>query len=289
MSSDRISQELDQARQSGPLRDIVVPPCPELLVALKAATATADPDMAAIDRIAGADVAMSAALIRQANSPMYALENPVHAVGQALTVIGLKPAVELLTGFLIRRALPTHSPVLAHFWENSARRALACEHIGTRLYSLEPGLAHSFGLFCHVGIPVMMQGVRGYASTLTEALARKDRTFTQTENANHRTDHAVVGAIVAKTWHLPRDVSVAIRLHHDFTCLDDSTFPHSVRTLVALGLIADHLVNRHEAAADTREWGLHSQACMGHLEVSDDEIELWVDELHPQFSAVTLG
>jgi HD-like signal output (HDOD) protein len=289
MSSDRISQELDQARQSGPLRDIIVPPCPELLVALKAATATADPDMAAIDRIAGADVAMSAALIRQANSPLYALEHPVHAVGQALTVIGLKPAVELLTGFLIRRALPTHSPVLAHFWENSARRALACEHIGTRLYSLEPGLAHSFGLFCHVGIPVMMQGVRGYASTLTEALARKDRTFTQTENANHRTDHAVVGAIVAKTWHLPRDVAVAIRLHHDFTCLADATFTDTVRSLVALGLIADQLVNRHEGVAESREWGLHSQACMDHLEVTDDEIELWVDELHPQFTAVTLG
>jgi HD-like signal output (HDOD) protein len=289
MSSDRISQELDQARQSGPLRDIIVPPCPELLVALKAATATADPDMAAIDRIAGADVAMSAALIRQANSPLYALEHPVHAVGQALTVIGLKPAVELLMGFLIRRALPTHSPVLAHFWENSARRALACEHIGTRLYSLEPGLAHSFGLFCHVGIPVMMQGVRGYASTLTEALARKDRTFTQTENANHRTDHAVVGAIVAKTWHLPRDVAVAIRLHHDFTCLADATFTDTVRSLVALGLIADQLVNRHEGVAESREWGLHSQACMDHLEVTDDEIELWVDELHPQFTAVTLG
>ena len=289
MSSDRISQELEQARQSGLLRDIIVPPCPELLVALKAATATADPDMAAIDRIAGADVAMSAALIRQANSPLYALEHPVHAVGQALTVIGLKPAVELLMGFLIRRALPAHSPVLAHFWENSARRALACEHIGTRLYSLEPGLAHSFGLFCHVGIPVMMQGVRGYASTLTEALARKDRTFTQTENANHRTDHAVVGAIVAKTWHLPRDVAVAIRLHHDFTCLADATFTDTVRSLVALGLIADQLVNRHEGVAESREWGLHSQACMDHLEVTDDEIELWVDELHPQFTAVTLG
>lgn len=289
MSSDRISQELEQARRSGPLRDIIIPPCPELLVALKAATATAEPDVGEIDRIAGADVAMSAALIRQANSPFYGLAQPVHAVGQALTVIGLKPAVELLTGFLIRRALPTHSPVLAHFWENSTRRALACEHIGTRLYSLPEGLGHSFGLFCHVGIPVMMQGVRGYASTLTEALARKDRTFTQTENANHRTDHAVVGAIVAKTWHLPRDVAVAIRLHHDFSCLPDASFPDTVRQLVALGLIADHLVGRHEGVAASREWQTHGSACLAHLQVSADEVELWVDELHPQFEAVTLA
>ena len=289
MSSDRISQELDQARKSGPLRDIIIPPCPDLLVALKAATATSEPDVGEIDRIAGADVAMSAALIRQANSPLYGLAQPVHAVGQALTVLGLRPAVELLMGFLLRRALPTHSPVLSHFWENSARRALACEHIGTRLYSLEPGLAHSFGLFCHVGIPVMMQGVRGYASTMVEALARKDRTFTQTENANHRTDHAVVGAIVAKTWHLPRDVAVAIRLHHDFSSLNDSSFPDIVRQLVAVGLIADHLVGRHEGVAESREWLAHGSACLAYLDVNADELELWVDELHPQFEAVTLG
>jgi len=59
--------------------------------------------------------------------------------------------------------------------------------------------------------------------------------------------------------------------------------------LVALGLIADQLVNRHEGVAESREWGQHGQACMDHLEVTDDEIELWVDELHPQFTAVTLG
>jgi HD-like signal output (HDOD) protein len=131
--------------------------------------------------------------------------------------------------------------------------------------------------------------VRGYASTLTEALARKDRTFTQTENANHRTDHAVVGAIVAKTWHLPLEVAVAIRLHHDFTCLSDAAFPDVVRQLVALGLIADHLVARHEGATDSREWLAHGPACLAHLDVTADEVELWVDELHPQFEAVTQG
>ncbi|HEX5388561.1 MAG TPA: HDOD domain-containing protein [Burkholderiaceae bacterium] len=47
-------------------------------------------------------------------------------------------------------------------------------------------------------------------------MARQDRSFTQTENANHRTDHAVVGAIVARTWRLPQPVAIAIRLHPAF-------------------------------------------------------------------------
>ncbi len=281
-----VEAELERARTRGPVRDIVIPPCPELLRQLQAATAHGDPDPAELERIASSDVAMAAALIRQANSPFYGLKQPVQTVGQALTVLGQRPAVQLLTGFLTRQALHIHSPVLTHFWESSTRRALACEHIGLQLYDMDPGLAYSFGLFCHVGLPVLLRGVRGYASTIAEALARKDRTFTETENANHRTDHAVVGAIVARTWRLPAPVAVAIRLHHDFTCLADTRYSDTVRHLVAMGLIADHLVQQHEGMPPSRDWQTHGAACLAHLQVAEAEVDLWIDALHPVFEAV---
>lgn len=286
MTDRSVEAELDQARTRGPVRDIVIPPCPELLRRLQEATARGEPDPATLDQIAGNDVAMAAALIRQANSPLCGLSQPVVTVGQALTVLGLRPSVQLLTGFLTRQALHVHSPVLAHFWESSTRRAIACEHIGRQLYDLDPGLAYSFGLFCHVGMPVLLRGVRGYAATIAEALARRDRTFTQTENANHRTDHAVVGALVARTWRMPAAVAVAIRLHHDFTCLADARYSDTVRHLVAMGLIADHLVQQHEGVPPSTDWALHGEACRRHLQIGAAEVEHWVDALHPAFEAV---
>lgn len=289
MKNDQLVQALDLARRSGPVRDIVIPPCPELLAQLQNATATGEPDLETIARIASADVAMAAALMRQANSPLFGLQQPVGSVGQALNVIGMRPAVKLLSGFLTRHALQVHSPLLAHFWETSTRRAIACEHIGQQLYGMDPGLSYTFGLFCHVGMPVMMAGVKGYGGTLTEAMARQDRSFTQTENANHRTDHAVVGAIVARTWHLPLPVAIAIRLHHDFTCLSESGFGDTERRLVAMGLIADHLVHQHEGLAPLREWQRFGPACLGFLEVGEGEVNAWIDELHPAFEAVVLA
>jgi HD-like signal output (HDOD) protein len=229
---------------------------------------------------------MAAALIRLANSPLHGLAQPARTVGMALTVLGLAPSVELLSAFITRNALLVRSPLLDHFWESSQRRAMACEHIGRQLYSFDPGLGYSFGLFCHVGMPVLVKAVRGYGSTVTEALARRDRTFTQTENANHRTDHAVMGAIVARTWHLPGDVAQAIWLHHDFACLGDVRFDPTVRHLVALGLLAEYLVNHHENLPPTREWLAHGPACLDHLAVSQDELDHWIDELHPAFEAV---
>jgi HD-like signal output (HDOD) protein len=286
--SQPLIDELERARRSGPVRDILIPPCPELLRQLQQAMAEAEPDLVEIDRIASSDVAMAAALMRHANSPLFALEHPVQTVGRAMTVLGLQAAVQLLSGFLTRRALPVHSPLLRHFWDTSTRRALACAHISRQLYDLDAGLAYSAGLFCHVGMPVMLGGLKGYGSTIAEALARRDRSFSQTEEANHRTDHAVVGAIVARTWNLPPEVALAVRLHHDFSCLGDARIGAPVRQLVALLLVADYLVLQHEGVNAPADWARCGAACLAHLQIDAAEVEHWIDELHPVFEAVSL-
>ena len=290
MSVAAIDRELDQARSQGPLRDIVIPPCPELLEALRDEVAQGDPDPGEIARIASSDVAMAASLMRTVNSPLYARARAADTVAQAVAMLGVGPTVGLLTGFLTRNSIPIHSPLLEHFWETSTRRALAMGYIARQLYGVDADVAHTCGLFCHVGIPIMMLGVKGYAGTLVEALARQDRSFTETENAAHKTDHAVVGAIVAKTWRLPHTTVAAVRLHHDFTVLADARFPAEVRTLVAMGLVAEHLVGRHEGVKDQREWLRYGPACLAYLNVSAEEVdEAWLDALHPVFEQVSLG
>ena len=282
-STDR---ELDRALASGPLRDIVIPPCPELLVALRREMDKEDPDPQTIADIAGRDVAMAASLIRTANSPYYARARAVTSVGEALSLLGLRMTEKLLTAFLTRNSIRVTSPLLEHFWDTSTRRALAMAHIARQLYGVGPELAYTCGLFCHVGIPILMQGVRGYAGTLTEALARQDRSFTETENAAHKTDHAVVGALVARTWRLPTTIYQAVRVHHDFTVLSDTGVPPEVRMLVAMGLVAEHLVGLHEGVGEQRDWALHGPACMSCLAIDETEVDSWLDALHPMFESV---
>jgi HD-like signal output (HDOD) protein len=192
----------------------------------------------------------------------------------------------LLTGFLTRRAIRIQSSLIEHFWETSTRRAIAMGFIARQLYSVDPDIAHMCGLFCHVGIPVMLQGVKGYSGTLAEALARQDRSFTETENAAHRTDHAVVGAIVAKTWRLPPVIVFAVRLHHDFTVLRDGKVSAEVRTLVAIALVAEHLVATFEEVEEQKEWVQHGRDCLAFLNITELEVDSWLDTLHPQFENV---
>jgi HD-like signal output (HDOD) protein len=278
-----VEREIDQARQRGPLQQIVVPPCPELLTRLQRAMAPVEPDLNEVGRIANADVAMSATLIRNANGALFANGQPVTSVGQAMTRLGLHQTAAIMTGFLARHALPVRSPQLQGFWERSTQRALAMACLAGHLPGLSADLAYSFGLFSHVGLPVLMQSVRGYAGTMVEAQARKDRPFIATENANHRTDHAVVGALTTRAWRFAPAVVAAIRLHHSLESLGGGDIEPEVQTLMALGLVADHLVQRHEGQGADADWLAYGANALGWLQASDDDLLHWGDQVQVLF------
>lgn len=278
-SIEDILTELDKSRKNGPLQNIVIPPCPHLLTRLQAAMAEAEPDLNEVAHIATSDGAMSAALLRAANSPLFAAGQPAQTIGQAMNRLGLQQTAAVMTGFLVQRAIKVNSPQLLRFWERSTKRALAMAFMAAKLPGVSPDLSHTYGLFCHVGMAVMAQSVRGYLGTLVEAHARIDRPFVATENANHRTDHAVVGALVSRVWRLSPTVTAAIRLHHDLETLEESRAQSEVNTLIALGLLADFFMHRHEGLEQDVDWRNHGQAAMDWLQLSGDELSTWEEEL----------
>ncbi|HET8869518.1 MAG TPA: HDOD domain-containing protein [Aquabacterium sp.] len=281
-----IASELDQARKSGPMQNIVIPPCPDQLVRLRQAMAQEDPDLDEVARIASGDVAMSAALMKYANSPLYAAGQPVQTIGQAMNRLGLNQTACVMTGFLAQRTIKISSAQLARFWERATKRAAAMAFMAGKLPGMSADVAYTFGLFCHVGIAVMAQSLPGYTGTLLEALARTDRSFVETENVNHRTDHAVVGALVARTFHLHPLVVAGIRMHHELAALGDSTVESDVHTLIAAGLVAEHLMRRHESMEPDVDWQAHSRAAMDWIQMTSEDLDLWQDELNEILNAV---
>lgn len=274
-STESIGAELDEGRRRGALQRIVIPPCPELLARLQEAMALAEPDLHEVARIAAHDVAMSAVLLKHANGPVYAAGQPVQTVGQAMNRLGLEQTASVMKGFLAQRAIRVNSVHLQRFWARAAKRATAMGFMARKFPGMSLDIAQTYGLFCHVGLPVMMQSVPGYSGTMVEARARKDRTTIQTENVNHKTDHAVVGALVARVWRLAPQVMAAIRLHHDFDVLGDENTDSDVQMLVAAGLLAEHLMLQHEGLDPDRDWLENGERTLRWLDVAPQELEQW--------------
>ena len=236
---------LDQLQQTGPVRRIVFPPFPQALAELQSEMRSADPDLHNVARIAAGDLGMSMVLMKAANSPWYG-GRPVASIDQALGRLGLNQTAALMTGFLAQQAIRVDSPLLARFWERASKIAVASAFVARKLPGMVVDVAYTYGLFRHAGVAVMAQSCDGYAETLAAAVLDPTQDLAQLENARHQTDHAIVGALVARLWHLPAHVVAAIRLHHDTAVLAGARLDTEVCNLLAIGLVAEHFVRMDE-------------------------------------------
>ena len=265
------------------LRSIRIPPRPSLLIDLQRELAEDDPSPRRIARIIGNDVGMSGALLKLANSPFFGAARKAKSVEQAINFLGINQCAALLTGLLARQAIDGNDATLDSFWESSARRAQALVFTSRKLRIAPPDIAHTFGLFCDIGVPLLMNRFPDYADTFAAASQDGERQFTVIEDDRHSTNHAAIGCLLARNWGLSPDVSWAILHHHDYSVLDDSTTDDAVRSLVALSLLAERGIQRYHGNGNSLEWEKGGERACAHLGLSPDETADLLDELHETF------
>lgn len=267
------------------IRSIAIPPRPTLLVEVQAEVEAEDPDFGRIAQLIGRDVALTAGVLRSVNSPFYALSRKAGSLGDAIALLGLRQINALVTGFALRQAVQGDRARLTRFWDVSGKRSYALSRLAAGLRGATPDTAQSFGLFCDVGIPLLMQRFEDYGATLKAANQSADQTFTEVEQAAHQTDHALVGALMARAWSLPRTVCDAIRLHHDYGIFHDPAVDDGVQRLVAMGLVAELAIQRFAGLNQSLEWAKGGERALGLLMLTEVEVEDWIDTLLDGFAA----
>jgi HD-like signal output (HDOD) protein len=267
------------------VKGIAIPPRPALLADLQQEMARDDPDFDNIVRIVGMDVAMTAAVLRSVNSPYYGLNRRAETLSQAIALIGLRQISALVTGLVLRQVLRADGPNLTRFWDVSGKRAYALVLLARNRRTVEVDVAQSFGLFCDVGIPLLMQRFADYPTTLKRANEAPELSFTEVEQAAHDTDHALIGALMARTWGLSPTVCQAIRAHHEGSIFQDPKAPAEVVQLVAMSLLAEGAIQRFAGLDPSAECVRGCEHASGALMLGGSEVEDWIDQLFEGFAA----
>lgn len=273
----------EHAVEDALLRSIRIPPRPSLLVDLQSELGKADPSSRAIARIIANDVGMSGALLKLANSPFFGAGRKAKSVEQAINFLGINQCAALLTGLLAKEAIEGNPAELNVFWEMSSRRAQALVFLSRQLRIAPPDIAHTFGLFCDIGVPLLMTRFPDYKSTFAMASAERNAVFTTVEDARHQTNHAAIGCLLARNWGLSPDVSWAILHHHDYSVLDDPATDDAIRSLVALSLLAEKAIQRLHGNSSSVEWDKGGERACAYLALQEDETADILDELHETF------
>ena len=265
------------------IKSIRIPPRPSLLCDLQRELGADEPDPLAIGRIIGRDVGMSGALLKLANSSFYGGKRQAKSVDQAIIFLGINQVAALMTGLLARQAIGADNAALANFWDLSTRRAQAMVMLARRLRIGAPDVAHTFGLFCDTGVPLLMARFPDYAATFAEAARDPLRALTALEDERHSTNHAAIGCLLARNWGLSTEVSWAILHHQDYAVLEDTATDDGVRSLVALSLLAESAIQQYQGMPGSLEWDKGGARACRYLGLSSGETADLLDELHDCF------
>ncbi|MFM2341152.1 MAG: hypothetical protein RLZZ592_805 [Pseudomonadota bacterium] len=169
----------------------------------------------------------------------------------------------------------------ASFWSHSLNRARVLAWLARRHGSEGPDLALAFGLLCDSAVALMMLELQtpSYRVTLAEANLGH-RPVTEVERGRHGTDHAEVAGRIAAGWGFDAGLARAVGHHHDDRALTPQQ-DERVRTLVALGLVADRMTVRPAARHRQHvEWQRGGTMALHVLGMSAQDYEDWLDEVN---------
>lgn len=260
------------------LGDTGIPARPAILDRVHAEMDKPEPDFNLLARTISTDVALSGGLISIANSPYFGFHGRVRSVNEALMVLGLDISCRAIAGLILRNLFPM-TLALERFWDASANIARLsgwlAQHpdIGIRVQAND---AYTFGLFRDAGIAVLLNRFPYYHQVLTQANEEKTLGFTQIEEIQCPTNHAVIGALLAQSWWLPEEISTAIRVHHEFAILqkkDATMLPPATRGLIAITQLSEHLFQHHTSLNKTQEWSKSSTLCLDYLGMNESQLE----------------
>ena len=268
------------------LKTIRIPPRPSLLVELQKELNKDEPSAKGLARIIANDVALAASLLKLTNSPFFGLRLKAQSVDHAVSLIGITQTGILMTGIIARQSVTGNASTMGKFWDFSSKRAQALSAMVRRVPVCSADVAHTFGLFCDIGVPILMERFPEYADTWKKANNEFALPLTQIEDQHHITNHASIGSLMARTWGLPEQVYTAILLHHDYKTLEDTSTEDAVRGLIALSTLAEYAIQKYEGKDIFPEWHKAGEMVCQYLGISAHDAEDWCEELQDLFNTV---
>lgn len=198
---------------------------PKVASKLTVILAQEDTTTAQISALIEQDPALSAKLLRIANSALYSAGKEVDSIPKALTRLGSKQLTELVMGIEVSKsfsALPNTFISLEDFWKHCLYCAVIAKKIADHCRCCDSGAAFTGGLLHDIGqLPIFSRLATETSEVLSESLEDYDGIVThQAEKDVLGFDHTDVGVALAKQWGLPHSLQDCIYAHHELDKLD---------------------------------------------------------------------
>ena len=257
-------------------RGMKIPPQPRVLDELGKLIKRKEFDVRVLARTINQDPGITAMLFKVVTNAAYRKFQPFESVEAILHSLGVQETFNIVQAISLASLgdVKKNRLVYEAFWgryQAIAQIAMLIADERIAVCNIFPDQAYLAGVFHDCGVLLLMQRFPFYCTEMQLGvpgvwtdLAEEDKKF----NANH----AVVGYLVARHWHLPEFICDAIRFHHDIREMG----MHQSRTMVAIIQLAVEIYYRDRRTANL-EWAHIKDDVLPELGLNEDSLPEFVD------------
>jgi len=206
------------------LKDIInstfdLPPMP--LVANRIVSLTSDPntDAKILERAILADQALTANILRIANSSFYGCIRSINSIASAIVLIGFKGIKSLVVAASIKSFYRRVDLTENMLWEHSIGAAVTAHFLSKKLHCYTEE-AFVGGLIHDIGKSILNNQKNEIFAKIMQTSYNNGLPFVEIEKELLGFTHAELGGVIIRKWNLSTALEKAVMYHHNLQCID---------------------------------------------------------------------
>lgn len=272
-----MSQALEQVRNDIVTAiksdQLVLPTLPE--VALRVREVAEDPEasIAQLGSVIGNDPALTARIIKVANSPLLRASRAIEDLNMALMRLGIEYTCNIATGLAMEQMFQATSDLvdkrMRETWNTASEIAGICHVLCRHYTNLRPDQATLAGLIHRIGVLPILTYAEEHPALLKDSI---------TLDAVIERLHAPIGDLILKTWDFPEELlhvpTLSMKLKREGETADYAD-------LVTVAMLQTHMGTEHPLA----KIDYHKVTAFGRLGLDPDMQEAEGEDLSEEMEA----
>ncbi len=259
-------------------------------VAIKILNLTDKPDAKVqdLERVIRNDTAITASVLRIANSSFYSLPKKVETVERAIVILGFRTISNMAVSLAIMTDLyRSEDTWLQRIFQRSLACAIACRVLSSKLNVGDRDELFVVGLLHDMGMVVLRSQSPQIYQTLLEEPQKHPQQLCKAERFQFGFSHTHLGERLARDWGFPEFIRAMTLYHHHFGKMKSVKPEGSFTKQLALVSLADQVCEKMGLGYQLQGSSTWCNPAISeeadYLGLAKENLESWMDDIETAY------